>query len=136
MGRFAHRYVAIGAMDALMRFDGFSYEDLLHGVPRFAKQRGVVQLRELAFVVDPRSESIGESAVRLHWLELPPGDGDEAPELVRTRSPSWTPRAAARCVHVLLQLVAAVAPIGGGGSCCCSNRRRRRLLQSASRLLQ
>ena len=71
MGRFAHRYVAIGAMDALMRFDGFSLDELVHGVPRFAKQRGVVQLRELAFVVDPRSESIGESAVRLHWLEIP-----------------------------------------------------------------
>lgn len=71
LGRFAHRYVAIGGMDALMRFDEFSFNELVYGVPRFKKQRGVVQLRELAFVVDPRSESIGESAVRLHWIELP-----------------------------------------------------------------
>ena len=71
MGRFAYRYVALGAMDALMRGCGVSIDELVAGVGRFRRQRGVVQLRELAPLVDPRSESIGESAVRLHWLEIP-----------------------------------------------------------------
>ena len=71
MGRFAHRYVAIGAMDALMRADGFTTDEMLAGLVRFRRQRGVVQLRMLAPLVDPRSESMGESAVRLHWWEIP-----------------------------------------------------------------
>ena len=71
MGRFEHKYVALGAMDALMRSDGFSLAELVEGVARFSRQRGVVQLRALAPLVDPRAESIPESALRLHWLEIP-----------------------------------------------------------------
>jgi hypothetical protein len=84
MGRFARRYVALGAMDALMRGCGFPLLELVEGVPRFNRQRGVVQLRELAPLVDPRSESIGESAVRLHWLEIPyaPAPQPQVPVLI------------------------------------------------------
>ena len=71
MGRFEHKYVALGAMDALMRVDGFPLEELVQGVPRFNRQRGVVQLRALAPLVDARAESIPESSLRLHWLEIP-----------------------------------------------------------------
>ncbi len=71
LGRFVARIVALGGMDALARTDHFSVEELISGVERFRKQRGVVQLRGLAPVVDPRSESVGESAVRLRWRDCP-----------------------------------------------------------------
>ena len=71
MGRFQHKYVALGAMDALMRVDGFTLDELMSGVSRFDRQRGVVQLRALAPLVDPRAESIPESSLRLHWIEIP-----------------------------------------------------------------
>ena len=36
---------------------------------RFRRQRGVVQLRELAPIADGRAESPGESVLRLRWLD-------------------------------------------------------------------
>lgn len=78
LGRFAPRVVAIGGMDALCRRGDFDVAELVDGVERFRRQRGVVQLRGLAPVVDPRSESVGESAVRLRWDDLP---GLPAPQL-------------------------------------------------------
>ena len=71
IGRFAPRDMAIGALDALLRMDNFSHEQLLAGVERFRKQRGVVQLRALAPLADGRSQSPGESVLRLRWLDLP-----------------------------------------------------------------
>jgi hypothetical protein len=78
LGRFAPRIVAIGGMDALARTAGFAVEELVAGVERFRRQRGVVQLRGLAPVTDPRAESIGESAVRLRWRDCA---GLPSPEL-------------------------------------------------------
>ena len=78
LGRFAPRIVAIGGMDALCRRGDFDVDELVAGVERFRRQRGVVQLRGLAAVVDPRSESVGESAVRLRWVDCP---GLPAPQL-------------------------------------------------------
>jgi hypothetical protein len=75
LGRFASPVVALGGMDALLRASGHSRDELVAGVERFRRQRGVVQLRVLAPLTDPRSESPGESALRLRWLEtagLPP----------------------------------------------------------------
>jgi hypothetical protein len=75
LGRFAPPVVALGGMDALLRAGGHGKDQLVAGVERFRRQRGVVQLRVLAALVDPRSESPGESALRLRWLEtngLPP----------------------------------------------------------------
>ncbi|WP_148574937.1 type IV toxin-antitoxin system AbiEi family antitoxin domain-containing protein [Nocardioides caldifontis] len=71
LGRFAPRISAIGGMDALARTGSFSVEELNGDVERFRRQRGVVQLRYLAPLVDPRAESTGESGLRLRWKECP-----------------------------------------------------------------
>jgi hypothetical protein len=71
LGRFAPRITAIGGMDALARGGTFVADELVAEVERFRRQRGVVQLRELAPLVDPRAESTGESALRLRWIECP-----------------------------------------------------------------
>jgi hypothetical protein len=71
IGRLASRDWALAGIDVLHRQGGFSKELLLANVERFRRQRGVVQLRELAPLADPRSESPGESVLRLRWLDLP-----------------------------------------------------------------
>jgi hypothetical protein len=71
MGRLTHRDRAIGALDGLLRDGSFGSAELVGGVERFRKQRGVVQLRQLAPLADGRSESPGESVLRLRWLDLP-----------------------------------------------------------------
>jgi hypothetical protein len=71
LGRLAHRDRAIGALDALLRGKSFSRDELLAGVERFKGMRGVIQLRELAPLADARSESPGESTLRLRWLDQP-----------------------------------------------------------------
>lgn len=78
LGRFAPKTLALGGMDALARTGAFSVEELAHDMERLARQRGVRQLRYLVPLVDPRAESLGESALRLRWLELP---GLPRPEL-------------------------------------------------------
>jgi hypothetical protein len=70
LGRLAKRDLAIGALDKLLRDGGFRREQLVGGVERFRKQRGVRQLRTLAPIADGRSESPGESVLRLRWLDL------------------------------------------------------------------
>jgi hypothetical protein len=71
LGRLASRDWALAGVDALCRNAGFGRELLLADVERFRGQRGVIQLRELAPLADPRSESPGESVLRLRWLDLP-----------------------------------------------------------------
>lgn len=71
LGRLAHRDMAIGALDGLLRHSTFTKDELLHGVEQFRRQRGVIQLRHLAPLADPRAESPGESVLRLRWLDLP-----------------------------------------------------------------
>jgi hypothetical protein len=71
LGRLAHRDMAFAALDALLRLRAFSMGQMLDGVERFKGQRGVVQLRSLAPLADPRAESPGESVLRLRWLDLP-----------------------------------------------------------------
>lgn len=70
IGRLAPRDLAMGALDALLRLGDFSQDQLVDGVEGFRRQRGVVQLRELAPLADPRSESTGESVLRLRWRDL------------------------------------------------------------------
>jgi len=65
LGRLLPRYDAIGALDAFLRV-GVDQQELAWGVHRFKGYRGVVQLRELAPCADARSESMPESALRLH----------------------------------------------------------------------
>lgn len=71
LGRLQPRYRALGGLDAMLRLGEFTHDELLAGVERFRGERGVVQLRELAPLADPRAESLPESALRLHWLEEP-----------------------------------------------------------------
>jgi hypothetical protein len=52
-----------------MRAGGFERDDLLPELPRFKGYRGVVQLRLLAPLADPRAESPGESGLRLRWYD-------------------------------------------------------------------
>lgn len=71
LGRLLRRDHAIGALDGLLRLGAFEHQELLDQVERFRRQRGVVQLRELAPLADARSESPAESVLRLRWLDAP-----------------------------------------------------------------
>jgi hypothetical protein len=73
LGRMLWRYDALAALDQFLRL-GVPHEELLDEVGRFKGYRGVIQLRYLAPIADPRAESIAESALRLHWYDacLPP----------------------------------------------------------------
>ncbi len=55
---------ALGAMDALMRAQGFTHDELRTLLPRYRRRRGVVQLRGLVSMVDPSAESQPESWIR------------------------------------------------------------------------
>ena len=67
LGRLRPRDQAIGAIDGLLRLGAFEHPELIEEVERFRGERGVVQLRELAPIADPRAESPGESVLRLRW---------------------------------------------------------------------
>ena len=69
LGRLTRRAQALSALDALLRLERFTKEELLGSVERFRRQRGVVQLRELAPLADGRAESPGESVLRLRWID-------------------------------------------------------------------
>lgn len=75
LGRLFNRVVAIGGMGGLLRTGAFTSDQLVAGVERFRRQRGVVQLRRLAPFADGRAESMGESALRLRW-----GDCEDLPQ--------------------------------------------------------
>lgn len=75
LGRLLGRDQAIGALDNLLRAGRLSVADLTAELPRFRGARGVVQLRQLVPLADPRAESPAESLTRLRlWdagLPLP-----------------------------------------------------------------
>jgi hypothetical protein len=66
---------ALAAMDALMRASGFTSAQARTLLRRYRRRRGVVQLRALLPLVDPRAESARESWLRLaiidHGLPTP-----------------------------------------------------------------
>jgi hypothetical protein len=68
LGRSLWRFDALAALDGFLRI-GVPHELILLSVERFRGERGVVQLRWLAPLADGRSESPGESALRLHWYD-------------------------------------------------------------------
>ena len=70
LGRLASRDWAMAGLDALLRLGEFTKEELVSDVERWRRQRGVVQLRDLAPRADPRAESPGESVLRLRWTDL------------------------------------------------------------------
>lgn len=77
LGCCLNRRQALAAMDALMRAHGFTRAELVRTLPRYRRRRGVVQLRELVPLVDPRAESQRESWTRLEMHDF----GLPAPEV-------------------------------------------------------
>lgn len=75
LGCCLRRRDAFAAMCSLARSHGFGAADLGRELPRFRRRRGVVQLRELVPLVDPRIESPREAWVLLEihdaGIELP-----------------------------------------------------------------
>lgn len=70
LGRLLHRDQALAAMDALARLRVFTVAQLCSEVRRFKGYRGVIQLRAMAPLVDPRAASPGESVLRLRWYDV------------------------------------------------------------------
>jgi uncharacterized protein DUF559 len=75
LGCCLRRREAFAAVNALARLHAFDRTDVQRELPRYRRRRGVVQLRELAPLVDPRFESQRESwaflAIRDAGLPLP-----------------------------------------------------------------
>lgn len=69
LGRLQRRDIALAGMDAMAALGTVTTDDLRAEIPRFARMRGVVQLRALAPLVDGLAQSPGESALRLRWLD-------------------------------------------------------------------
>ena len=55
----------LAALDGFMRVHGITSEQFYAALPRYFRRRGVVQLRQLIPLADPRAESAGESWTRL-----------------------------------------------------------------------
>ncbi|HEY0902905.1 MAG TPA: type IV toxin-antitoxin system AbiEi family antitoxin domain-containing protein [Marmoricola sp.] len=83
LGCHLRRRDALGALDGFMSRHGLTQEQLGTGALRFFRRRGVVQLRQLIPLADPRAESMRESWTRLeildaglpcpelqHWIEI------------------------------------------------------------------
>lgn len=60
---------ALAAMDAFMRDFGITRAQMTGILPRYFRRRGVVQLRELVPLADPRAESPRESWTRLAIID-------------------------------------------------------------------
>lgn len=69
LGRVRHSGAAISGMDAMCRLGGVDLDEILAGIPRFRGMRWVTTLRSIAPLVDGRSESPGESVLRLRCHE-------------------------------------------------------------------
>jgi hypothetical protein len=69
LGSKLSRRNALACMDAFMRLHRISRGDLGTALPRFSGRRGVVQLRDLIRLADPRAESSGESWTRLAIID-------------------------------------------------------------------
>lgn len=68
LGRLLWRFDALAAIDGFLRL-GVPHELIAAEIGRFKGYRGVRQLRMLVPLGDGRSESPGESALRLHWYD-------------------------------------------------------------------
>lgn len=73
LGCILRRREALAALDAFCRVHGITQQELVVEAKRYTRRRGVVQLRELIGLVDPRAESARESWTRLeiHDAGLP-----------------------------------------------------------------
>jgi len=55
----------LAALDSFMRLHGLTHDDFYDELPRYVGRRGVVRLRSLLPLADPRSESPAESWIRM-----------------------------------------------------------------------
>jgi len=69
LGRVRWTDEAIAALDAMLRLEVFTLEELLAGIERFRGMRWVTTLRAIAPLADGRAESPGESVLRLRCVE-------------------------------------------------------------------
>lgn len=69
LGCILRRRDALAALDQFRARFGLSEADLSRATVRYFRRRGVVQLRELIPLADPRSESVRESWTRLAILD-------------------------------------------------------------------
>jgi hypothetical protein len=69
LGRVRWTDEAIAGLDAMLRLRVFTLEELLAGIERFRGMRWVTVLRAIAPLADGRSESPGESVLRLRCVE-------------------------------------------------------------------
>lgn len=69
LGRLLPRTQAIAGLDSMAALGIFTLDELVAGVDQFRGFRGVRQLRGIAPLTDGRSQSPGESALRLLWCE-------------------------------------------------------------------
>lgn len=69
LGRVRWPDRAIAGLDAMLRLGAFTHDELLDGVERFRGMRWVTTLRAVAPLADGRSQSPGESVLRLRWIE-------------------------------------------------------------------
>lgn len=69
LARTRSRFRGIAALDAMLRTRTFTHDEMLREIQRFRGYRGVVRLRALAPLADPRAESPAESVLRLLWLD-------------------------------------------------------------------
>ena len=69
------RRTALAVLDRFMREHGITLAEMVRELPRYVRRRGVIQMRELVRLADPRAESEGESWTRLeiidHGLPVP-----------------------------------------------------------------
>lgn len=70
LGRLLSRDSAFAALDAMLALGVFTREELQEAAHRFRRMRGVRQLRGFVVLADGRSQSPGESIVRLRWIDL------------------------------------------------------------------
>lgn len=72
-----NRFEALAVLDGFMSRHGLSHADFTSQVARYRRRRGVIQLRRLIRLADPRAESSGESWARMAILDA----GLPTPEL-------------------------------------------------------
>ena len=89
LGRLRHADQAIAGLDQMLRLRRFCHPELMHELPRYKGFRGIVQLRHLAPLADPRAESPPESALRMRWLAAGLPRPEPQWEVLGPRGQSW-----------------------------------------------
>lgn len=68
LGRLYAPHRALAVLDAALRSGLCGRRALLAELPRFARQRGALRLRQAVAVADERAATTAESVLRFHWL--------------------------------------------------------------------